>query len=74
MYLVTIGGKDVFQGNSVVGCIKERNFSKVRILVRERFKVELSEFKDMTGFHKYKAKNISDKRDIAAVVSLIDEL
>ncbi len=73
MYLVTIVGKDVFQEN-VAGYMKERNFSKVRILVRERFKVELSEFKDITGFRKYKARNISDKRDIAAVVSLIYEL
>lgn len=69
MYVVSLIGKDVFQGSDVI-CTSTRlsNIDKILAYIKQEYDVEFAEYSTYY-FHHYRSfDNITDDRDITLVI------
>ena len=80
MYLVSLKGKDVFQGNTVICVITQKSsLSKVRDYIKQEYDIEFADYptcltEDLTirfSLDWWCFDNITDDRDISLVVETV---
>ena len=69
MYLVSLQGKNVFQGNDVVCTITRiSNLDKIRVYIKQKYGIEFEEFSHLFTSNWCCFNNITDNRDISLIV------
>ena len=69
MYVVSLQGKDVFQGNDVVCTITRMpNLDKIRVYIKQKYGIEFEELSAMFTSSWWCFNNITDNRDISLIV------
>lgn len=69
MYVVSLQGKDVFQGNDVVCTItRMSNLDKVRVYIKQKHGIEFEELSAIFTSNWWCFNNITDNRDISLIV------
>ena len=69
MYVVSLVGKDVFQGHDIVCTItRMSNLDKVRVYIKQKYNVEFETIPANFFSVLYRFDNITDDRDISLVV------
>ena len=69
MYVVSLVGKDVFQGHDIVCTItRMSNLDKVRVYIKQKYNVEFEIIPANFFSVLYRFDNITDDRDISLVV------
>ena len=72
MYVVSLVGKNVFQGNTIVCTItRMSNLDKIRVYIKQKYGIEFEELSAnfISGWWLF--DNITDDRDISLVVESI---
>lgn len=69
MYVVSLQGKDVFQGNDIVCTItRMSNLDKVRVYIKQKHGIEFEELSALFTSNWWCFNNITDNRDISLIV------
>ena len=69
MYVVSLQGKDVFQGNDIVCTITRiSNLDKVRVYIKQKHGIEFEELSALFTSNWWCFDNITDNRDISLIV------
>ena len=73
MYVVSLVGKHVFEGSTIV-CVITRisNLDKIRIYIKQKYGVEFEELSAQFTSNLWKFDNIADDRDISLIVERVD--
>lgn len=73
MYVVSLVGKHVFQGGTVVCTITRiSNLDKIRIYIKQKHGVEFEKLSAQFTPSWWKFDNITDDRDISLIVQHVD--
>ena len=69
MYVVSIKGKNVFQGNDIICTItRMSNLDKIRVYIKQKYNVEFETLSVNFTSNWWKFDNITDDRDISLIV------
>ena len=69
MYVVSLQGKNVFQGNDIVCTITRiSNLDKIRVYIKQKHGVEFEKLSAQFTPDWWKFDNITDDRDISLIV------
>ena len=72
MYVVSLVGKNVFQGNTIV-CTLARmsNLDKIRVYIKQQHGIEFEELSSNFTSNWWCFNNITDNRDISLIVEYV---
>ena len=69
MYVVSLVGKNVFQGNTIVCTItRMSNLDKIRVYIKQKHGIEFEELSSNFTSGWWCFNNITDNRDISLIV------
>ena len=69
MYVVSLVGKDAFQGHDIVCTItRMSNLDKVRVYIKQKYNVEFETLSADLTLGWWRFNNVTDNRDISLVV------
>ena len=70
MYVISLTGKDVFQGNNIVcTSVKRSNIDKVLAYIKQEYDIEFEEYStDFSINCWWRFRNITDDRDISLII------
>ena len=69
MYVVSLVGKNVFQGHDIVCTITRiYNLDKIRVYIKQKYGIEFEELAAHFTSHWWCFNNITDNRDISLIV------
>ena len=72
MYVVSLQGKDVFQGNTIVCTItRMSNLDKVCVYIKQKHGIEFEELSCRFASSWWCFNNITDNRDISLIVEYV---
>ena len=72
MYVVSLVGKNVFQGNTIVCTItRMSNLDKIRIYIKQKHSIEFEKLSANFTSGWWCFKNITDNRDISLIVERV---
>ena len=72
MYVVSLVGKNVFQGNTIVCTItRMSNLDKIRVYIKQKHGIEFEELSSNFTSSWWCFNNITDNRDISLVVEYV---
>ena len=72
MYVVSLIGKDVFQGNTIVCTItRMSNLDKILVYIKQKYGIEFEELSAHFTSTWWCFNNITDNRDISLVVERV---
>lgn len=69
MYVVSLQGKDVFQGNDIVCTItRMSHLDKIRVYIKQKYNIEFETLSANFASNWWCFDNITDDRDISLIV------
>lgn len=72
MYVVSLQGKDVFQGNDIICTITRiSNLDKIRVYIKQKHGIEFEELSAHFTSSWWCFDNITDNRDISLIVECV---
>lgn len=72
MYVVSLQGKDVFQGNDIICTITRiSNLDKIRIYIKQKHGIEFAELSSNFTSSWWCFNNITDNKDISLIVERV---
>lgn len=72
MYVVSLVGKNVFQGNTIVCTITSMyNLDKIRVYIKQKHGIEFEELSAKFTSSWWCFNNITDDRDISLIVECV---
>lgn len=73
MYVVSLVGKHVFKGSTIVCAITRiSNLDKIRIYIKQKHGIEFEELSAQFTPSWWKFDNITDDRDVSLIVERVD--